>query len=311
MAAALTVFVVAMPGALREAWCHDADRTIRSSCGSSEIVIKTKDRVAAAIDSMTWRGQEFVDSHDHGRQFQSAISFDGGRDEPFWAERYNPTEAGSRADGIGDRSTSRLLEISATDHSLRTRTQMAFWLAPGEESYGRLVINEQVLSDIVLEKQVTIGDGTFDNVIDYLVIFDLPASSKKHRYVQFEALTGYMPVEFSRFETWDPQRNTAEHIDDGPGEQSKPLLFSTVDGSHAIGVMAVMPAEPDLGVPGYGRFRFQTEQVVKWNCVWRKQAPDGVEPGWYRFHIKLIIGDRQEVLTTFDELHRDTLNRKP
>lgn len=273
----------------------DGDCQIRRRHGNSEIVISTTTRLAGAVDSLTWNGIEFIDSHDHGRQLQSAVSFDAGRDEPFWAERFNPTEAGSRADGTGDSSSSRLLEINATESSLGTRTQMAYWLAPGELSYGRAAINDRVLSDVVLEKRITIGDQDRDNVIDYQVTFHVPEGTP-HRYAQFEALTGYMPFEFSEFETFDPTRGVLETLDDGPGEQAKPIVFSTRDGLHAIGVLASRKTEPDLGAVGYGRFRFETERVVKWNCVWREQDPDCISGGAYRFRIKLVVGNRQEVL---------------
>ncbi|MCY2967517.1 MAG: hypothetical protein NT069_28450, partial [Planctomycetota bacterium] len=87
------------------------DATIRGPFGSSEVVITTTRRLAGAIHSLTWNGREFIDSYDHGRQLQSACSFDLGRPGEFWAECYNPTEAGSRRDGIGANSSSRLLDL--------------------------------------------------------------------------------------------------------------------------------------------------------------------------------------------------------
>ena len=53
---------------------------IRRRAGPSEIVITTTPRVAGAVHSLTWNGKEFIDSFDHGRQMQSASSFDGGRE---------------------------------------------------------------------------------------------------------------------------------------------------------------------------------------------------------------------------------------
>src|SRR3982751_3635344 len=88
------------------------DSVIRGKAGASEIVITTTERLAGAIHSLTWDGKEFIDSHDHGRQLQSAASFDCGSSKEFWAECFNPTEAGSRTDGTGDKSSSKLLRIS-------------------------------------------------------------------------------------------------------------------------------------------------------------------------------------------------------
>jgi len=59
------------------------DATIRGVAGSSEITIRTTSRLAGAIDSLTWNGKEFIDSFDHGRQLQSAASFDGAAPRTF------------------------------------------------------------------------------------------------------------------------------------------------------------------------------------------------------------------------------------
>ena len=115
------------------------DAVIRSPFGNSEIVITTTTRLAGAIHSVTWNGREFIDSADHGRQLQSASAFDLEIDGN--SETFNPTEAGSRDDGAGPHSTSRLLELSAHDGELRTLTQMAFWLQPGERSGEKLARN--------------------------------------------------------------------------------------------------------------------------------------------------------------------------
>ena len=118
---------------------------IRGKAGPSEIVITTTTRLAGAIHSLRWNGKEFIDSTDHGRQLQSAASFDNDRDHN--GETFNPTEAGSRDDGAGDRSSSQLLRLHAEGSELETTTRMAFWLAPGEKSDGQLARNDKVLSD--------------------------------------------------------------------------------------------------------------------------------------------------------------------
>src|SRR5437879_419530 len=68
------------------------EAVIRGKAGASEIVITTTARLAGAIHSLTWNGREFIDSTDHGRQLQSAASFDCAGD--FIPETFNPTEAG-------------------------------------------------------------------------------------------------------------------------------------------------------------------------------------------------------------------------
>ena len=54
-----------------------ADLSISAKVNGSMLAIRASGRTAGAIDSVTWRGKEFLNSFDHGRELQSASSFDG------------------------------------------------------------------------------------------------------------------------------------------------------------------------------------------------------------------------------------------
>jgi hypothetical protein len=275
------------------------EAVIRAPLGDSEIVITTTGRVAGAIHSLKWNGKEFIDSFDHGRQLQSAANFDGGT--KFSGETFNPTEAGSRRDGSGAASSSRLLHLLATTRSLQTTTQMAFWLAPGDKSQGNLAKNESLLSNHLLTKRVTIGYKNLPNVIVYDVTFGVPIG-ERHRYAQFEAVTGYMPAEFSRFWKYNRATKRLEELTDGPGEQACPVVLATESGGHAMGVFS--PQQPSKGYEhaGYGRFRFPVEKVTKWNCVFRIRG-EKIEPGDYSFRSFVIVGDLDKVRQSMEQLH--------
>ncbi len=275
------------------------DATIRAKAGPSEIVITTTNRLAGAVHSLTWNGKEFIDSTDHGRQLQSACAFDCGKPN-FWAEAYNPTEAGSRRDGAGRTSTSQLLHLRAAGNTLETKSRMAFWLAPGELSDKRPALNAKRLSDHTLAKRVVIGHRGLAHAIEYTATFTLPAN-ERHTFAQFEALTGYMPPEFSVFEAFDPATKRLTGVTDGPGEQKFPLVFSTPSGSHAMGVNSLDKPETFAG-PGYGRWRFKAEKVVKWNAVFRRREADGVPPGEYTFRVFVAVGSRENVRATLEQL---------
>lgn len=279
----------------------DGNAVIRGPAAGSEIVITTTARLAGAIHSLQWNGREFINSHDHGRQLQSAANFD--LQSRFSGETFNPTEAGSRNDGAGRTSTSRLLHLVASKNGLQTTTQMAFWLAPGQMSGGHPAKNTKTLSDHLLTKRVRIGIEGFPHVIQYDVTFSTPVS-ERHNYAQFEAVTGYMPPDFSRFWKFNPRSEMLEPLSDGPGEQSWPVVLATPDGSHAMGVFS--PDQPSAGYEqaGYGRFRFPQQKVVKWNCVFRIRNPKGVEPGDYSFRSFVIVGTRKTVEATLAALHR-------
>ena len=282
------------------------DAEISGTIGGKPLVIRTTSRLAGAIDSVKWAGVEFIDSHDHGRQLQSALNADV--DGVFHVECYNPTEAGSVVDALGPKSTSRLEFLSAREGLLETRTRMAYWLAPGMKSHGQLAQNTSTLSDHVLAKKVRIGRPGMDHVLDYKVTFTVP-SDRPHKYLQFEALTGYMPASFSDEFRFDPKSSTLLPVPAGNGELRDPIVLSTPSGSHAMGVFT--PDRPAAGQPpvGYGRFEFAHDQVVKWNCVFRLRSTAGIKPGDYSFQCYVVIGTREDCRRTLAALTQEFAGR--
>ena len=275
------------------------DSIIRAPYGNSEIVIRTSARMCGAIRSLTWNGKEFINEADHGRELQSASNLDV--DGDIQGETFNPTEAGSRDDGAKQTTTSRLLYLRADGADLVTTNQMAFWLLPGEKSGPNLAKNTNALSNHLLAKHVHIGVPNFPNVIDYTSTFILP-HDEKHVHGVFEALTGYMAYEFDQFFSFDFKTRALKTIDAGPGEESLPLIFSTKDGGHAMGIYS----PPDAKIPKrtYGRFKFDQQRVTKWNCVFRLNNPDGIPPAEYSCHMFVIVGTVEDVRTTMDALSR-------
>lgn len=282
------------------------DATIKADYAGSEIVITTTSRLAGAIDSLTWDGQEFINSTDHGRQLQSASNFDAG--SKFTGETFNPTEAGSRFDGAGQQSTSRLLHLVADGNRLQTTNQMAFWLRPGDKSGPNLAKNKTLLSNHLLTKRVTIGHGKLKNVIEYDVTFGLPVN-ESHKYAQFEAVTGYMPPRFSKFLTVDPATGQTKSLSDGPGEQRLPVILSTESESHAMGIYVPNLADGNQSNPGYGRWRFTAQKVVKWNCVFRLRDKSGVPAGDYSYRTFVVVGKLADVVTSITTLHNEFTSR--
>jgi hypothetical protein len=278
------------------------DAVIRGKAGGSEVVITTTSRVAGAIHSLTWGGKEFIDSHDHGRQMQSAANFDCGKD--LIAETFNPTEAGSMADGRGDRSSSRLLALKAAGPELRTTNRMAFWLAPGEKSLGHPARNDCIISEHLVAKRVRIGYKSLPHAIEYDVTFTVP-KGEPHTQAVFEAATGYMPAEFAAFWKFNPATGGLEKLSDGPDEQEYPVVLATANGSHAMGVIS--PDQPSRGFEkaGYGRFRFKAEKVVKWNCVFRVRDPKGVAAGEYHYRTFVAVGSLDDVKATLAALAKE------
>jgi hypothetical protein len=265
---------------------------------NSGIVLHASARTAGAIASLKFRGKEFVNAFDHGREWQSAVSYDG------FGECLNPTEAGSSKDGTGPDSSSLLLDAHTHDATLQSTLRMAYWLAPdepykaacGQHREVHVAQNKEVVSTDTLLKQVTVGYRDLPNVIDYLVTLNV---GEPHQSATVEAVTGYMPPEFSLFLTFDPATSQVAPLSDGPGEQPLPLILSTKDRQFAVGVYS--PGTK----PGYGRFIFLQNpglkgwNTAKWNCVFRTGAI-GAGPLSYRCFI--AIGTVDEVRNTLIKL---------
>ncbi len=291
--------------ALAQAPAVSGDAEISGTIGGKPLVIRTTSRLAGAIDSVKWDGVEFIDSHDHGRQLQSALNADV--DGVFHVECYNPTEAGSVVDALGPKSTSRLEFLSTKDGLLTTRTRMAYWLAPGMKSGGHLAQNTTLLSGHILNKQVRIGRPGMDHVLDYKVTFTVPAD-RPHKFLQFEALTGYMPWSFSEELRFDAKTETLVPLPRQNGEQRDPVVLSTPSGSHAMGVFT--PERPRAGQPavGFGRFKFEHEKVVKWNCVFRLRQDKPIPPH-HSFQLYVVIGTREDCRRTLAALTQEFAGR--
>lgn len=266
------------------------DASISNVAGPSTITITTTQRLAGAIGSLTWNGKEFIDSYDHGRELQSATSFNG------WGECFNPTEAGSNQDGTGNTSTSFLQYINASGNYLETQTLPAFWTQPGYTApVCGAAINTTQRASHYFRKKVTIGMPGMAHVIKYHTEFDIPENFNSGT---FEVVTGYMPTEFSVFWTYEPSTQQLVSLSDGPGEQSLPVIFSTTDNAYAMGVYS--PDLPQAVFPdvGYGRFRFG--DCTKWNCVFRETS---VPAGLYKYRSYVIVGSLENVKVSMNQLY--------
>ena len=135
------------------------------------------------------------------------------------------------------------------------------------------------------------GDVMSDNVIEYSVQFNLPAG-ETHTSATFEVLTGYMPPSFSAFWTYNPMTQSLGLLSDGPSEQNLPVILSTPDGQHAMGVWSPELPQALWQTAGYGRWRFIHENVVKWNTVYRFANPSGT----YHFRVYVFVGTIDEVM---------------
>jgi hypothetical protein len=177
-------------------------KSISADVLGSTLTISTSDAYRGAITSITWRGKQFIDAADPGRELQTAIFPQPAVDanEADWVECYNPEEADP---------WSRLRSISAVGNVLRATTQLGFYLAPGE--YGDCgahndpstglgqAHNECALSNYILEKTVTIGFAGIPNVIEYIAKVTIPEELARGEIV----IAAYGPSSLRCTKTYD------------------------------------------------------------------------------------------------------------
>lgn len=221
---------------------------------------------AGAICSLVHDGLQYLNDTDHGRQLQSAVSFDG------QGEANNPTEAGASyvTDGFNPhQSSSTLLSGDVTNGVLSTLNRPAYWIP----------VAGQRVSDVYFSKRVEFITPT---VLRYETTFTV----QPHASATFETLTAYLPAAFSQFWMLDVKARSPmpQPLADGPGEQPYPVIMATPDHKHAMGIYT----QRDVG---YGRWRFSADGVVKWNAVARVDQPSGT----YRFVSYVVVGTFESV----------------
>jgi len=265
----------------------------------STIHLETSARFSGAVVSLVFRGKQYVDTRDHGRELQSASSFDG------LGECFNPTEAGGFADADAATTSSKLLYAKAGPNWLETKTEMAFWLPPGFDYKHQCgmtpsvthAVNRDVRGGHLLKKRIELGEAGETNVISYHVIYTVPEA---HGSATFEAATLYTPVDFSKryvlnFGTGGVEPTTVF------GEQDWPTILATADGNHAVGLFS--PSLPQLPGRGYGTFNFPNTNKI--NCVFReKPIPAGKT---FRYVCDFAVGTLAEVKASILALHERAL----
>jgi hypothetical protein len=278
-------------------------RSIRGLVDGDELVITVSSRFGGAVESLTWRGREFINIWDHGRQISYAWHMDG------YGECLNPTEPGSARDYQSPGSTSRLLRVCGdSENRLTTTTQPAYWLAPGESGFcsGGAVTarNESPLSGHLLEKTIEIGYRGLDNVIVFNAVVTL---SESYQLAQLEVPTGYLTREFNSYWLYDPHAGllTRPASDPQPAPWSfahisdLPPILATADGAYAMG------AYSDEAVEYYGIYGTNAanpaDRTNKWHIVVR-EAPAPARAYTYRSFA--IVGTLEEVQAAMSELYR-------
>lgn len=265
-----------------------------------ELVISK--RFAGAVESVTWRGKEFINIYDHGRQISYAWHMNG------YSECLNPTEPGTAADYQKPTSSSQLQSAcSEGTNKITTTTQLAYWLGPGESGFcsGGVssAVNDTVLSGHILEKTIEIGYQGMENVISFTAVVTLP---EEYSSIQLEIPTGYLTYEFNNYWLYDPISDellkpesfplhapwTFEHYG------TLPPILATNDGEYAMGAYTAEQII-DYGIFGTNS-PIQSDRTNKWNMVVREE-PASAES--YTYQSFAIVGTLTQVQETMKQLY--------
>ena len=222
--------------------CHAQNTDISATVNSSTLIIAASNsQYAGSIDSLTFRGTQYVYAASHGVGFGGAVFLNQE------GQCLNPTEPGSLNDGTKSTSTSILNSISNSGGTLSTSTNMAYWLAPGQSNGGpcsstdstTTAKNTTLVSGVVFSKSVTIGLNGVPNLIGYNTSYYFPTTFSSGNFAP-ESL--YFPTSFNTFLSYNPateglfplQANSA------PGNISNyPVIISQSNGSSALGIASL------------------------------------------------------------------------
>lgn len=281
--------------------------SISSPANGSTISVSVNPEVhAGAINSLVFRGVEYVDNYDHGRQIQTAIQVDN------LGECFNPTEAGSRADAAKRRTSSVILAVSNADNTLRTETKPAFWLSP-KEPYGKVCSeyrsekhaqNETVLSNYKIARTTRFYGPTIPNMLLVDVSVTMP---ERRKSAVIEALTGYLPGSFSTFYSYDPRSRRLHRLLAGPneGRVSTSVIVATPDGRNAMGVFSPAISNVKSEYDFYSYYYFSgVGATAKWSC--RFGEFDVQRGTTLKYSCLIAVGTVKEVAAAFDAYASDS-----
>jgi hypothetical protein len=281
------------------------DYVIKAHAMGDEIKLTASSDFGGSIISLTFRGQEYIDAADNGRELQSASTFDG-LDECF-----NPTEAGGAYDKYKT-SSSKVMMAKASGNVLTTQTNMAFWRKPGEAEPGghcgtrsdlHVAQNTKILSNHLISKRVEIGCCGIANAISYDVTFKLP---EHHTKARFEAVSLHTPPNFRNVYSFDNVNNKFNIADEKPID-TRALIFATKDGKNAIGLYCPNAKNDRVRTAFYGYILWPQTSVAR--CIFLEEPLNLAE---YTYHGFVFVGHLDEVENSMQRLvHQTTTSSIP
>lgn len=283
----------------------------RWTAKNDRIYVGASARTAGAIDSIFWNNREFINSYDHGRQVQIALS----RNQ--LSECYNPTQAGRDKDGVGFATTSVREAIRSSRDTLFAQTLPAFWVAPGERSEfcPGGAVNTMPVSGYRINTAVRVGYAGLPHAIQFKANILVPEQSDS---LLIEMPAVYVAGDFTAFYTYNFNTRKADPISPAPaaGEQKeigRPVILATPDGNYAISVWSPELPQTDPSwakdfAYAYGNLRpgANVEHTTKLRATFREGqgAVDLIPAGTnLKYRAYIVVGSLSNVTSTLQALY--------
>lgn len=242
----------------------------------AELTLGASRQFGAAITSLVWNGQQFVDAHDYGRLIQVAYQLNG------LGEAYNPTEGGQLGYPLPPNAT-RILSASVSGKVLTTSVNPAFWHP----------VNGQATSPDIIGKTVTVDYNGITNLVRQDVTIITAADYTEAVGLN---LTGYLTSSFSSL--YSLQNGVAVPAQGGQTPSSafssnSPVILATADGAHAMGVLCAIGQYVVL-MNAFG------SGTNDWNAGWRIAQP--CPKGTYNSTVYYVVGTLADVTTKLNQI---------
>jgi alpha-tubulin suppressor-like RCC1 family protein len=313
-ASAITGIIGALLGGMPVIYAQvNGNSSITAPVLGQPLTITTSSQFGGAISSIRWRGKEFVNDFDHGRQVSTNAAFFNRN------ECYNPYETGTKDDGQGPTSSSRVLSLTASGNVLDSTTQMSWYLSTRDPrpGYGDECGNPAdflpappytgPLSDYRLHKTVSIGFAGISNVIEFSTSLFIPEQVQ----MGIVQMTAVLPWEFSSVWTYDLVSGNYRQIRALGGEDDSVKVLATADGAYAMGYYSPELLQPyGNGADGGYRWGLAPPNSASLDpafpCAgvggqFRFDSFDG--PGNRSDRSYLVIGNMDQVKSALSNLH--------
>lgn len=287
-----------------------------------KLSIRTQPGFGGSISSLTWRGKEFVNSSDHGREFQMATKLNGA------GECYNPTEAGAQGDVAGTSTSDVFLYTISEPNRFFTGSHPAYWMRSwehvvydqnGTPNYwctdpfpaGQPSSNPTSdVSDHTFYKFVTIGVLGMENVIKVETMVEIPYAINSAQIESFLGVLNMADFPKTLVYNYDEATMTGSASDKGTQTWfNKPVIVASNDDNFALGVynrQLILPNNPCASCPDskghFGLGPTEAAGITAWGAVFDEKKTFGHSVWSYTNY--LIIGNLQQVINSMTALHQ-------